>query len=656
MLSDPSSKYLPYPSVPFPEGYIRQWPNKRTTISPVWLSTDLRDGNQALVNPMSNTVKLELFRLLVKIGFKQIEVAYPAAGETEFQFVRDLITNNEVPDDVAIQIITPARADLITKSIASLAGVKHGIIHLYNAVSPVFREVVFRNTKEQTIDLTINAVKLVKKLTEEETAGSGARFTLNYCLETFSQTEPEFAVELGNRVLAEWGKASPDDKVYFNLAATVECAPSNHYADMVEYFNNNINQRDSVLLSIHPHNDRGTGVAATELALLAGGDRVEGCLLGNGERTGNVDLITLALNLYSQGVSPGLDFSNLPEIVQVVCRCNESAVPVRYPYAGTLVFSAFAGTHQDAIKKGLDAQAARWEKVDRTGEGKKYWAMPYIPIDPKDIGYGYENLIRVSSQSGKAGTAFVIKQTLQLDLPRRMQVSFYGVVQSECEKSGKEMSTALITNAFKQKYCLSSKPIGRLHLQSFNLVPLSPSSEPSSLDSDESDGTLTLPEQGRDLVRFEGQILADGRTRRIMGDGKGVHSALLDALRNDLEFEVNIGEVVYQSSSGEDAKTVTYLEVNTPGSSPSKSGAGSVWGVGISSDSATSQCRAIISGVNSLIGDRRFPHPKMVFTPRRDQSAQRSESWLRDFTFRAGHSVVRTPEHERSELIAASPI
>ncbi|KAJ4479352.1 2-isopropylmalate synthase [Lentinula aciculospora] len=647
MLSDPSSKYLPYPSVPFAEGYTRQWPNKRTTTSPIWLSTDLRDGNQALVNPMSNTTKLELFRLLVKIGFKQIEVAYPAAGETEFQFVRDLIENDEVPDDVAIQIITPARPDLITKSIASLAGVKHGIIHLYNAVSPVFREVVFRNTKEQTIDLTINAVKLVKKLTEEETARSGARFTLNYCLETFSQTEPEFAVNLGNRVLAEWGKASPDAKVYFNLAATVECAPSNHYADMVEYFSNNINQRGSVLLSIHPHNDRGTGVAATELALLAGGDRVEGCLLGNGERTGNVDLITLALNLYSQGVSPGLDFSNLPEIVQVVCRCNESAVPVRYPYAGTLVFSAFAGTHQDAIKKGLDAQAARWEKVDITGEGKKYWAMPYIPIDPKDIGYGYENLIRVSSQSGKAGTAYVIKQTLQLDLPRRMQVSFYGVVQNECEKSGKEMSTALITNAFKQKYCLSSKPIGRLHLQSFDIVPLSPSSVTSSLESFESDGTSTPPEQGRDLIRFEGHISVDGRTRKIMGDGKGVHLALLDALRGDLDLEVDIGD---------STKTVTYLEVNLPGSPTSKSGAGSVWGVGVSSDPTTSQCRAIISGINGLVGDKRFPRAKVVFTPRRDQSAQRSESWLRDFTFRAGHNVLHTPEHERSELIAASPI
>ncbi|KAJ7355198.1 hypothetical protein DFH08DRAFT_1051940, partial [Mycena albidolilacea] len=393
---DPSTKYVPYRAVPFPIGYTRQWPNKRNTTAPRWLSTDLRDGNQALVNPMSNIAKLELFKILLQIGFKEIEVAYPSASELEYQFVRSLIENNEASDGAALQATTPthpiatttpARSDLIKKSIRSLAGAQHAIIHLYNAVSPVFREVVFRNTKEQTIELTLNAVRFVKELTEAETARSGTKFTLNYYLETFSQTEPEFAVELGNRVLEAWGKATPDNKVIFNLAATVECAPSNHYADQVEYFGTHINQRDSVVLSIHPHNDGGTAVAATELGLLAGGGRVEGCLLGNGERTGNVDLITLALNLYSQGVSPHLDFSNLSEIVAVVCRVNEMAVPTRYPYAGSLVFSALAGTHQDAIKKGLDAQAKRWLAVDRSGEGIKSWSMPYISIDPKDLGY-----------------------------------------------------------------------------------------------------------------------------------------------------------------------------------------------------------------------------------------------------------------------------
>ncbi|ESK91603.1 2-isopropylmalate synthase [Moniliophthora roreri MCA 2997] len=647
MLTDPSTKYLPYVDIPFPAGYVRKWPTKRTTEAPLWLSTDLRDGNQALVNPMSNATKLELFRLLVKIGFKEIEVAYPSASELEFQFVRTLIEKGEIPPDVAVQVITPAREDLVAKSVASLAGVRHGIIHLYNAVSPVFREVVFRNTKEQTIDLTLNAVRLVKKLTEEETARSGAKFTLNYCLETFSQTEPEFAVELANKVLAEWGKATPEDKIYFNVAATVECAPSNHYADLVEYFSTNINQRDATVISIHPHNDRGTAVAAAELGLLAGGDRIEGCLLGNGERTGNVDLITLALNLYSQGISPRLDFSNLPEIVQTVCRCNESAVPVRYPYAGTLVFSAFAGTHQDAIKKGLDAQENRWADVDRTGKGTKYWAMPYIPLDPKDLGYGYENLIRVSSQSGKAGTAYVVKQTLRLDIPRRMQVAFYGVVQSECEKSGKEMTTALITQTFKRTYALSSKPMGRVFLQSAQFTPMSPSSL-----SDASDDS----ERGS-LMRFDGQVLCDGRPRSITGDGKDVIEAVLDALQSDLDFELCVGEAVYQTLSADnmpEPKTATYLELLLPGSKPSKSGAGSVWGVGVSSDKTTSKARAVVSAANGLIGNRQLPRAKMVYTPRRDMSVPRSESWIRDVKMRTGHVVPHTPDKDMVFQLEAS--
>ncbi|KAK7444061.1 2-isopropylmalate synthase (Alpha-isopropylmalate synthase) (Alpha-IPM synthetase) [Stygiomarasmius scandens] len=662
MLSDPSTKYLPYPDVPFPEGYIRKWPTKRTTVAPRWLSTDLRDGNQALVNPMSNTTKLELFKLLVKIGFKEIEVAYPSASELEFQFCRDLIENNEIPDDVAIQIITPARADLLTKSVAALAGAKHAIIHLYNATSPVFREVVFRNSKEKTIDLTLNAVRLLKKLTEEETARSGTHFTLNYCLETFSQTEPEFAVELGNKVFEEWGRATPEDPIIYNLAATVECGPSNQYADLVEYFSNNIQSRESVRLSIHPHNDRGTAVAAAELGLLAGGDRIEGCLLGNGERTGNVDLITLALNLYSQGVSPKLDFSNLPEIVEVVCRCNESAVPVRYPYAGTLVFSAFAGTHQDAIKKGLDAQEKRWKEVERTGKGIKHWAMPYIPVDPKDLGYGYENLIRVSSQSGKAGTAYVVKQNMGLDLPRRMQVSFYGIVQTECEKSGKEMTTALITNAFKVHYSLSSKPMGRLHLESFRFFPLSPSGEPSSPISDYSDEPFTSsppPESDGSLVRFEGQLIVDGKQRTIQGDGKGTAAAVLDALKSDLDLDLEIGETYSETLNADNlpqAKTATFVELLSSGSSPSKSGAGAVWGVGISSDVATSKCRALISAANGLAVDRHFPRARMVYTPRRSPSVQRqvSDMWLRDVKLRTGHSVPRTPDHERADIMASS--
>ncbi|KAF8890417.1 hypothetical protein BD779DRAFT_1469324 [Infundibulicybe gibba] len=609
------------PMLTFPSWLRRRWPTQRTTVAPTWLSTDLRDGNQALVNPMSNQTNW---------NSSAIEVAYPSASELEFQFVRSIIENGEVPDDVSLQIITPARPDLIARSIASLAGTKHAIIHLYNAVSPVFREVVFRNSKEQTVDLTLNAVRLVKKLTEEETARSGP---------------------------GGLGKSFPDDKVMFNLAATVECAPSNHYADMVEYFGNNINQRNSVILSIHPHNDRGTAVGAAELGLLAGGDRIEGCLLGNGERTGNVDLITLALNLYSQGVSPRLDFSNLSEIVALVCRCNEVAVPVRYPYAGQLVFSAFAGTHQDAIKKGLDAQAQRWEKADRTGEGLKYWAVPYIPLDPKDLGFGYENLIRVSSQSGKAGTAYVIKQTMMLDLPRRMQVAFYKVIQDKSERLGTEMTAALITGSFKSTYCLDSKPVGRLHLHSYRLYPLSPSTrEPSSPVSDYSDDLLILtpPVEDQSTLRFEGEISVDGTRRTIRGDGRGPVLAVIEALRADLSLDLSLGEFAAQTLNADNpsqSKAVTFMEALHSNTAPSKSGAGSIWGVGISSDVTTSKCRAVISAANGLIGDRELPRARMVFSPR--PALPQGESWLHEVKLRAGHVTLRTPEIERPDILKA---
>ncbi|KAJ7662928.1 hypothetical protein B0H17DRAFT_1093267 [Mycena rosella] len=622
----PSTKYVPYRAVPFPSGYARQWPNKRTTSAPHWLSTDLRDGNQALVNPMSNTTKLELFKVLLQIGFKEIEVAYPSASDLEYQFVRSLIENNEVPDGVALQIITPARPDLIKKSIASLAGAKHAIIHLYNAVSPVFREVVFRNTKEQTIELTLNAVR--------------TKFTLNYCLETFSQTEPEFTVELGNRVLEAWGKATPNDKVIFNLAATVECAPSNHYADQVEYFGNHIHQRDSVLLSLHPHNDRGTAVGATELGLLAGGDRVEGCLLGNGERTGNVDLITLSLNLYSQGVAPNLDFSNLSEIVGVVCRVNEMAVPTRYPYAGSLVFSAFAGTHQDAITKGLVAQEKRWLSVDRSGEGIKSWAIPYVPVDPKDLGIGYDDLIRVSSQSGKAGTAHVIKQSLKLEMPRRMQVSFYGVVQTLAEKSGKEMTVSMITDTFKKTYIIGAKPLGRLHLD-------------SSPMSDYSDDMMTFAGEptAATPLRFEGQLSVDGAVRSIRGDGATPVLAILDALRSSLGIEFVAGEF---AAHPVDTNACSYVEMHLPADAPSKSGVGSVWGVGISSDVATAKCRAVISAVNTLIGSRELPPAKRVYQRPPILTLGSAGSWFKVGKLRTGHTPVTPKENEARMLEASS--
>lgn len=361
--------------------------------------------------------------------------------------------------------------------------------------------------------------------------------------------------------------------------------------------------------------------------------------------------------MYSQGISPNLDFSNLSEIVALVCKCNEMAVPVRYPYAGHLVFSAFAGTHQDAIKKGLDAQEKRWTEVDRTGEGKKYWAMPYIPLDPKDLGYGYENLIRVSSQSGKAGTAYVIKQNMMLDLPRRMQVSFYGVIQQESERLCKEMTPNMITLAFKNWYKLDSKPSGRLFLQSYHLLPLSPSTrEPSSPVSDFSDdpALLTPPDEDQSLLRFEAEIVVDGIKRTIRGDGRGPVRAALDAIRSDLGLDLNIGEFTSHTVNADklpQSKTATFIEMYLTGGTPSKSGAGSTWGVGISSDVATSKCRAVFSAANGLIQDHVFPRARMVFSPR-PLIANRSESWFAEVKLRTGRLLSSDPNRHDTSTTA----
>ncbi|TDL22204.1 2-isopropylmalate synthase [Rickenella mellea] len=657
MLSDPSTKYTPYPPVPFPPNYNRKWPTGRITVAPTWLSTDLRDGNQALVNPMSNATKLELFRLLVKIGFKEIEVAYPAASDLEYDFVRSLIENNEVPDDVSLQVITPAIPALIARSIASLAGAKKAIVHLYNAVSPVFREVVFRNSREATVNLTLEAVRTVKKLTEETMATHGGHFRLNYCLETFSQTEADFAVELGNKVLQEWGKIGPgDDRVTFNLAATVECGPPNHYADMVEYFSNNISNRENVIISIHPHNDRGCGVAATELALLAGGTRVEGCLLGNGERTGNVDIITLALNMYTQGVAPHLDFSDLKSIVSVVERCNEMTVSPRYPYAGELVYSAFAGTHQDAIKKGFDAQDKRWAQADAEGDRQKLWKMPYIPIDPADLGYGYDNLIRVSSQSGKSGAAYVVKRTLGLDMPRRMQVDFYKVVQAESDRTGKEMTAKLLAELFETTYLFSRQDnlgTGRLKLCSFKLFRVT--SEPSSPLSECSEDQVSGSESDSQL-RFVGNILVDDKLHVVQGEGPTALHAIVDALQHHLDLHVNTKEFATNTiatnspANANDIASFIEIEYQTTSGGNMKH-----WGVGVSSDSTTSKLRAVISAVNTAVGERSLPKPKAVF--RLKAVPVRADTGLEDLSglnMRTGHFVRRSEELDSRRRAEAS--
>ncbi|MEZ0243155.1 MAG: 2-isopropylmalate synthase, partial [Sphingomonas sp.] len=405
MLSNPSTKYRPFPTIDLPD---RQWPSKTITRPPRWLSTDMRDGNQALIDPMDGQKKTRFFKLLCKVGVKEIEVGFPAAGATEFDFISGLVRSGEIPDDVIPQVLTQSRQDLIETSFQSLTGAKKAIVHLYNAVSPAWREVVFKMSRDEIREIAVAGAKVLR---DEAAKQPNTDWHFEYSPETFSTAELDFSLEVCEAVM-EILRPTPDKPIIFNLPATVECATPNVYADQIEWFGRNIRNRDSVVISLHTHNDRGTGVAATELGLLAGADRVEGCLFGNGERTGNVDLVTVALNMYTQGIDPGLDFSDIDEVIKTVEYCNQLPVHPRHPYAGELVFTAFSGSHQDAIKKGFSAQAER---------NDDFWNVPYLPIDPKDLGRDYEAVIRVNSQSGKGGVAWVLEQDRGLKLPKRMQ-------------------------------------------------------------------------------------------------------------------------------------------------------------------------------------------------------------------------------------------
>ncbi|KAG6844927.1 hypothetical protein H0H87_002411 [Tephrocybe sp. NHM501043] len=585
MLADPSQKYRPYTPLILKD---RQWPSKTFTQAPIWLSTDLRDGNQALANPMTIEQKTLFFRQLVKCGVKQIEVAYPAASDTDFNFVRGLIENKEVPDDVWLQVLTPAREDLIKRSIDSVAGAKRAILHMYNATSPTFRDVVFRNTKEQTLDLAVKHTKIVRQLTEECTAKYGTQFIYEYSPETFTQTEPDFALEVCEAVKAAWGKAGlGDERIIFNLPSTIE------------NFCNKISEREKVIVSLHPHNDRGTGIASAELGVLAGGDRVEGCLFGNGERTGNVDLVNLALNLYTQGISPGLDFSDIQTVIDVVTQCNDLPIHPRYPYAGELVFTAFSGSHQDAIKKGFEAQRSAHAAAAAKGE-PQYWNIPYLPIDPADLGQNYEAVIRVNSQSGKGGIAYLIKQHLQLDLPRKLQIAFYQVIQTISDREAREMTVDDITTAFRQTYHFGGvKYKGRLALRNFKI------STQSAVPTSEGSGDETADE----TRHFDGTISVDGSYRVVRGDGNGPLSALLDALRTHLDIDLVIREYSEHAiNEGTDSKAASYVEL-VPAND--RKSAQSWWGVGVDSDIAGSGLRAVLSAVNRAIGDRVLPELKL---------------------------------------------
>jgi 2-isopropylmalate synthase len=550
MLRDPSSKYRPFPQVNLPG---RQWPSRTITKAPRWLSTDMRDGNQALIDPMDAEKKTRFFELLCKVGIKEIEVGFPSAGATEFDFISGLVQNDKIPDDVIVQVLTQSRQDLIETSFQSLKGAKKAIVHLYNAVSPAWRRIVFGMSREEIKGIAIAGAKVLR---DEAAKQPDTDWHFEYSPETFSTAELDFSVEVCEAVM-DILRPTTERPLILNLPATVEAATPNIYADQIEWFCRNIRSRDTVVISLHTHNDRGTGVAASELGLLAGADRVEGCLFGNGERTGNVDLVTLALNMYTQGVDPGLDFSNIDEVIQTVEYCNALPVHPRHPYAGELVFTAFSGSHQDAIKKGFAAQEARNDQM---------WDVPYLPIDPKDLGRDYEAVIRVNSQSGKGGVAWVLEQDKGLKLPKRMQADFSRHVQAMADETSRELNAADIWSRFEQTYLPGDK-------ERFALV-----------DYEES-GVA-----GQRV--FVGRIAVDGETRSISGRGNGLISGVIDALAGTTGPSLDVVDYSEHAiGHGADAQAAAYVECRTPDGR-------TVFGVGIDADVATASVRAVLSAAN----------------------------------------------------------
>jgi 2-isopropylmalate synthase len=550
MLRDPSVKYRPFPQVNLPD---RQWPSKTITKPPRWLSTDMRDGNQALIDPMDGEKKQRFFDLLVKVGIKEIEVGFPSAGATEFDFISGLVREGRIPDDVIVQVLTQSRQDLIETSFQSLKGAKRAIVHLYNAVSPAWRRIVFGMSRDEIREIAVAGAKVLR---DEAAKQPDTDWHFEYSPETFSTAELDFSVEVCEAVM-EILRPTPERPLILNLPATVEAATPNIYADQIEWFGRNIRNRDSIVISLHTHNDRGTGVAASELGLLAGADRVEGCLFGNGERTGNVDLVTLALNMYTQGVDPGLNFSDIDEVIQTVEYCNQLPVHPRHPYAGELVFTAFSGSHQDAIKKGFAAQEAR---------NDEYWDVPYLPIDPKDLGRDYEAVIRVNSQSGKGGVAWVLEQDRGLKLPKRMQADFSRHVQALADETSRELNAADIRQKFEQVY-------------------LPGESDRIALVDYEETGAA-----GQRV--FVGRIAIDGVEQSISGRGNGLISGVIDALAGTTGPSLDVVDYSEHAiGHGADAQAAAYVECRTVDGR-------TVFGVGIDADIATASVRAVLSAAN----------------------------------------------------------
>jgi len=564
----PTHKYVPYHEqirVSVPD---RTWPDAKITQAPRWCAVDLRDGNQALIDPMSPERKRIMFDLLVKMGYKEIEVGFPSASQTDFDFVRHLIEDDVIPDDVTIQVLTQAREHLIERTYESIRGAKRAIVHLYNSTSILQRDVVFRTDKQGIIDIALEGARLCRKF---EATVPGTEVFYEYSPESYTGTELEFAVDVCNQVL-EIFEPTPERKVIINLPATVEMATPNVYADSIEWMSRHLNHRENVLISLHPHNDRGTAIAAAELGYMAGADRIEGCLFGNGERTGNVDLVALGINLLTQGVDPQIDFSDIDQVKRTVEYCNQLPVHERSPWAGDLVFTAFSGSHQDAIKKGfesMDAAAA----AQGVGVDELVWAVPYLPIDPKDLGRSYEAVIRVNSQSGKGGVAYLLKTEHALDLPRRLQIEFSGVVQAKTDAEGGEVTSDQIWSIFTDEYLPSSvadERWGRFELLS------------TRTESDMT-GDVVL-----DVKLRDGDSEVSAR-----GNGNGPVAAFLSVLREQ-GFDVTVYDYVEHAlSAGGDAQAAAYVELQVEGER--------LWGVGIDGDISTASLKAIVSGVNRAI-------------------------------------------------------
>ena len=552
MMPTAGEKYVPFKPIDLPN---RQWPSKVITKAPIWCAVDLRDGNQALVEPMDSDRKTRMFKLLCRMGFKEIEVGFPAASETDFDFVRELIEKNMIPDGVTIQVLTQSRPELIERTFEACRGARRAIVHLYNSTSTLQRRVVFGMDYGGIIDIAVSGAKLVKQLAD---ADPNTEWVYQYSPESFTGTELEFARDICAAV-GDVYQPTPHKKMIVNLPATVEMASANIYADQIEWCHRNFKYRDAMILSLHPHNDRGTGVAAAELGYMAGADRIEGCLFGNGERTGNVDLVTLGLNMFTQGVDPEVDFSNINEIRQTVEYCNQLPVHPRHPYGGDLVFTAFSGSHQDAINKGFKALEASNSKV---------WEVPYLPIDPADLGRSYEAIIRINSQSGKGGVAYILKNDYGIDMPRLLQVEFSKVIQQIADETGKEILPALIWDTFRKEYLDNRTPVDFI-------------------------GHTTVPEPGHPDVRLiDAEVTFKGKKQKVSGRGNGPIAGYVDALAKGCGIQIRVRDYhQHATGAGSDAQAVSFIEA--------EAGDGRVlWGVGMDSNIVAASLKAVTCAAN----------------------------------------------------------